>query len=139
MPSHIAALSHASVLVATCVALSSCGDDTAKSDDGPADDSACLQAGYTDVECVCPGGGVGWRSCTEELVWTECSCRPPRDTTVCQRENQAVLCNPCPGQSEGFETRCTVELTFDCSCPGDDDDDDPGSVSDDAGVEDDAG
>ena len=94
---------------------SGCGDDEGGADAG----AECVQSGYTETGCMCDGDRVGSRTCTEDRVWTPCSCPAPRPKPgECQIEGQPVQCDRCPGETGGRETECSADLTFDCTCGG---------------------
>ncbi|MGD8860225.1 MAG: hypothetical protein PVI30_09435 [Myxococcales bacterium] len=113
--------------LALALALAACGDDGggAPNDAMTPAGETCLQAGFTMTGCPCDAGRPGRRTCQDDLVWGPCVCPPPISERACV-EGQRVLCDPCPGDAEKWETRCLQGGTFDCSCdgPGDGDGDD---------------
>lgn len=113
---------HALAAVLYVVAAIWCGAcDGEGGGSGAADEAQgepCTQPGFTATDCTCATGVMGSRRCTQERVWTPCSCRPPRGPNECDYEGQEILCDPCAGASERRTVLCPASLTFDCSCDG---------------------
>jgi hypothetical protein len=100
-----------------------CGDDDGgdEEDDAPSGEE-CAAEGITDNTCTCSSRQPpGYRQCTDDLIWTACTCRSAGDAgdIDCQYVGQPVTCWPCPGEREGRMTECLQDRTFDCSCRGD--------------------
>jgi len=99
-----------------------CGDDDegGEDDDAP-DGEECFSSGQTET-CRCSSRQApGYRQCTDDLIWTACTCQSAGDAgdRDCMFVGQPVRCWPCPGETEGRMTECLQDRTFDCSCRGD--------------------
>ena len=115
-----------------------CGDDSGgDSETGPPSTSGepCLQEGFTETNCQCPEGGLGSRTCTADLVFTACMCRPPPSNDDRCAPGDPLDCT-CPDGTMRT-TMCLDEGTFDCPCndagstsPPRDDDAGGGTASD---------
>ena len=95
-----------------------CGDDSqGGSPEGSGTSStggACEQAGYSETGCPCGTGEYGHRSCTEDLVWSECAC--PDYKWACT-EGEPVTCT-CPDDHTKHETTCRLGGWVKCPCGG---------------------
>ena len=93
-----------------------CGDDSAPSSNGPVKTGQpCASPGFQDVGCECSADQkLGLRKCQNDMTWSECRC-PPGPVGSCT-PGQTVLCNPCPGATEPWESLCLQGGTTDCTC-----------------------
>ena len=95
-----------------------CGDDSSsgEEDDTP-EGEPCSSPGRSETGCMCSSSRPpGYRQCTEEGVWSACSCPPAMADNECRFPGQTIECWACPGESEGRITECLEDRTFDCSC-----------------------
>jgi hypothetical protein len=108
------------IAASVLVLASACGDDDEDpEDEDEPDGEECASAGLTDNNCRCSARQpMGYRQCTEDLIWTACTCREARDAgdRDCDIVGQPIVCWPCPGETEGRMTECLQDRTFDCSC-----------------------
>ena len=101
-------------LVLGCLCAIGCGDSDGKGEKMEEEfPDSCFQPGFTATGCTCEGGAVGSRTCTANLIYSECACQPPLEDTRC-KEGEATRCPPCPGESLGLETVCLTGGTVDC-------------------------
>jgi hypothetical protein len=105
---------------------SSCGDGNGRgrdagSDGGKSEEGGqpCTQRGQTQTGCRCAqeGGGLGSRRCEADLTWSVCSCPRVRRETPCE-PGSTIWCEPCPGETEWRERRCSDEGKASCPACG---------------------
>jgi len=100
--------------------LLACGDDStsSSSNDSVKTGEPCASPGGVDVGCVCSAEQkLGSRKCQNDMTWSECRC-PAGPVGGCT-PGQKVLCLPCPGATEPWESVCLQGGTTNCTCAHD--------------------
>lgn len=114
-PSHRVAALAALALALDAGACSGGNGGRTSSIDAGAGADYCASPGEAWTGCRCSANQpAGLRQCGTNHVWSACSC-PPGGPPKCI-EGQTVVCDVCPGETEGRKTTCLRDSTFDCAC-----------------------
>ena len=97
------------------LATSACGGAKSSAADAGAGEDYCPSPGVAWTGCRCSADQpAGLRQCGTNHDWSACAC-PPGGPPKCI-EGQTVVCDVCPGETEGRKTTCLRDSTFDCAC-----------------------